>query len=374
MKSLKDSKVDDFKSEPIIVLPSTPISEVMGILKNRNAYEVFVQNGNKVYTVTMREILKVSDISMKVSSLMFSVPKLFSGDTIGKAAKLLNDYRLRALPIVSEGKIEGVITVQSLCKLLLSIRSFRSIKIRKLMTRKPITIDKNESLSKARSLMLKNGIDHLPVLDKGELCGILLSNQIVLSMFPKEGLERGAFVSKPSSHLDIKVSGLMDSQVLVCDPNERASAVLERMITQGKTYYIVHHWHEIQGIITYRDFIFLLAEPEKLDVPAYIIGLPKDPFEAQLAKLKFMRNAQALRKSIPKIEEIRSIIKTREVSGSKRRYEVNVMIRTAGKTHIYSQDGWDLSAIFDLITDRMKRLLTKKYTRRTRKRDKRKFP
>jgi CBS domain-containing protein/ribosome-associated translation inhibitor RaiA len=372
LKSLKASRVDGFKSKPIIVSSSSPISEVMGILQHKNAYEVFIQERDKVSMITVREILKASDISMRASSLMFYVPKLSPSDTVGKAARLMNDYRLRALPIVSDGTIEGAVTTKSLCRALLSIRTFRSVKIGKAMTRKPITIDKEESVSNARSIMLKNGIDHLPVLDSGILCGIILSNQIVLSMFPREGLERGAFVSRPSSYLDTKVSGMMDSNVLVCDPKERASAVLKRMIEHEKTYYIVHHWHEVQGIVTYRDFAVFLAEPEKLDIPAYIMGLPDDPFVAQLAKIKFMRNAKALRKVFPKIEEIRSTVKTKDVSGDRCRYEVNVLIRAAGKVHIYSQEGWDLPSIFDLITDKMMRLLTKKRKKWTR--DKRKFP
>ena len=372
LKSLKASRVDGFKSKPIIVPSTSSVSEVMGILKRNNAYEVFIQDEDKVSTITIREILKASDISMRVSSLMFYVPKLSPEDTVGKAAKLMNDYRLRALPIVSEGTIESAVTTQSLCRALLSIRSFRGIKISKIMTRKPLTLDKKESVSKARNIMLKNGIDHLPVLDAGMLCGIITSNHIVLSMFPKEGLERGAFVSKPSSHLDIKVSGLMDSNVLVCDPKERAATVLKKMIEHEKTYYIVHHWREIQGIVTYRDFVYFLAEPEKLDIPAYIVGLPDDPFVAHLVRIKFMRNAKALRKSFPKIEEIRSTIRTRDISGGRCRYEVNVLIRMAGERYIYSQDGWELPSLFDLITDKMMRILTKK--RKRWKRNIRRFP
>jgi len=171
LKSLKASRVDGFKSKPIIVSSESPISEITGILKHNNAYEVFIQEGDKVSMITLREILKAADISMRVSSLMFYVPKLSPEDTVGKAAKLMNDYRLRALPIISEGTIEGAVTSQSLCRALLSVRTFRGVKVGKMMTRKPVTIDKGESVSKARSIMLNHGIDHLPVLDSGMLCG-----------------------------------------------------------------------------------------------------------------------------------------------------------------------------------------------------------
>ena len=368
MERLKNLKVEDFETDPIVVSPTAPISEVIGALKQSGAYEVFIQDGKKVGALTMREILKASDISnMRTSTLMFYVSKLSPETTVGKAAKLMNDYRVRALPIVENGKIRGAVTTRSLCRALLSAKALRDVRVSKVMAKNPITIDKRDPVSKARRLMIKEGIDHLPVLDSRELCGILLSSHIVFSMFPREGLEKGAFVSKPSSYLHLKVSGLMNTRVLLYEPKEKALTVLRRMIEHGETYSIVKLWHELQGIVTYRDFIFFLAEPEKLDIPAYITGLPDEPFEAELAKIKFMRGAKSLRRSFPEIEEIRATVKARELSGDRHRYEVKVSVRSAEKLYIYSEEGWDLPSIFDAITDKLKKILTKKSNKRSRK-------
>ncbi|HID93423.1 MAG TPA: CBS domain-containing protein, partial [bacterium (Candidatus Stahlbacteria)] len=116
-------------SKPITVAPSSSLSEVIGVLQQNDAYEVFIREGDKVSTITMKEILKASDINMRASSLMFYVPKLSPEDTVGKAARFMNDYRLRALPIVNDGDIDGVVTTQSLCQALLSMKMLRGIKI-----------------------------------------------------------------------------------------------------------------------------------------------------------------------------------------------------------------------------------------------------
>jgi len=367
LESLRSSKVGNFESKPIVISPTATVSEIIGTLRHYDAYEVFVQEGSKVGSITMREILKASEISsMRASSLMFYVAKLSPKDTVGRAARLMSDYRLRALPIIGERTIQSAVTAQSLCRALVSVKAFGNAAISKMMKRNPIEIGKNESISRARRLMLESNIDHLPVLDSGKLCGIILSNHIVFTMFPREGLEKGALVSKPAGYLDLKVSGLMDLDTLVCDPKEKASDVLRSMMKQGKTYSIVKLWDEPQGIVTYRDFIAFLAEPEELDIPAYIVGLPDDPFEAELARMKFMRWAKTLCKSIPRIEEMRSTIKTKDISGERRRYEVDVSIVSAGKVYAYSERGWDLPSVFDSIIDKAKRLLTKKRVRRQR--------
>jgi len=193
LERLKNLKVEDFETDPIVVSPTAPISEVIGALKQSGAYEVFIQDGKKVGALTMREILKASDISnMRTSTLMFYVSKLSPETTVGKAAKLMNDYRVRALPIVENGKIRGAVTTRSLCRALLSAKALRDVRVSKVMAKNPITIDKRDPVSKARRLMIKEGIDHLPVLDSRELCGILLSSHIVFS------IERG-WRREPSS-------------------------------------------------------------------------------------------------------------------------------------------------------------------------------
>ena len=366
LESLRKSKVEMFKSRPFTASPMSSLSEIIGILEKNDIYEVFIENGDKVGVVSIRDVLRASDIlGMRASSLMTVVPKLSPGDAVGRAVAFMSDYRLRTLP-VGDKKVDGAVTVQSLCQALLLVNEFGRIKIDKLMKKDPITIGKSESASKARSVMVKHSIDHLPVLDSGRVRGILLSNQVVLSMFPKEKLEQGMLSGEATKYSSIKASELMDTNILVCEPDERASDVLKRMIEQDKTYALMKQWDELQGIATYRDFVALLVEPEKPDFPAYIVGLPDDPFEAHLARAKFFKAAKALRRSFPDIEEIRATIKTKSVSSGSHRYEISVSIETHGKIHAYSAEGWDLPVAFEGLQGKMKRILTQRPDKRKR--------
>jgi CBS domain-containing protein/ribosome-associated translation inhibitor RaiA len=366
LETLRKSKVEMFESRPLTTSPMSSLSEIIGILEKNDAHEVFIENGDKVGVVSIRDVLKASDIlGMRASSLMTIVHKLSPSDSVERAAAFMSDYRLRTLP-VGEKRVDGAVTVQSLCQALLSIKEFGGIKIDKLMKKDPITIGKSESASKARSVMVEHSIDHLPVLDSGRVRGILLSNQVVLSMFPKEKLEQGMLSGEAKEYSSIKVSELMDTNILVCGPDERASDVLKRMIEQDKTYALMKQWDELQGIATYRDFVTLLIEPEKPDFPAYIVGLPDDPFEAHLAQVKFFKEAKALRRSFPDMEEIRATIKTKSVPSGRHRYEISVSIEARGKIHAYSAEGWDLPAAFEGLQSKMKRILTQRPDKRER--------
>jgi len=49
---------------------------------------------------------------------------------------------------------------------------------------------------------------------------------------------------------------------------------------------------------------------------------------------------------------------------------VTVQIRTSTDSYTYSEEGWELPAVYDVITDRLKRLIThKQKPRRRRERD-----
>jgi CBS domain-containing protein/ribosome-associated translation inhibitor RaiA len=350
------------------------MSEIVGILEKNNANEIFIEDGEKVGAVSIMDILRASDVlGMKASSLMSFVPKLLPSDPVGRAAAFMSDYRLRSFPM-GRKEVDGVVTVQSLCRALLPIEEFGKIKIDKLMKKDPVTIGKNESASKARSLMGQHSIDHLPVLDSGKVCGILLSNDVVIRMFPKEKLGQGMLSGEAKRYSDIKVADLMYTDVLACEPDENASDVLRRMMERGKTYVAVKQWEELQGITTYRDFVELLVEPEEFDVPAYIVGLPNDPYESHLARVKFFKAAKALRRSFPDIEEIRATIKTKSEPSGSHRYEISVSVEAHGKIHSFSAAGWDLPLAFDGLQGKMKRMLTQKPDRRRKQRSRKSFP
>ena len=97
----------------------------------------------------------------------------------------------------------------------------------------------------------------------------------------------------------------------------------------------------------------------------FIIGLPEDPFEAELAKSKFVNIVRLLRKTTsPEIEEARCHIKLRDIEGKRKRYEVDVNIITPYRRHTYTNMGWDLARMFDQMSDSLKKQIAHKRSRR----------
>lgn len=367
MESIKRLDVGSLLSPVILVSPMSPISKVVGMLKETNAYEAFLEENGKIGIVTTRDLLKASNITTtKASSLALYLPKLSPKSTIAEAARLMMEYRIRALPVVENNNLIGNIRAISIINAMKD-SNFSKIMAQNIMTGNPVTLSRDSLVSKARGLMVRRKIDHIPVLSGNKLCGILTSNHIVFNMFQAtETIQRSLVIPQKQKKLEFPLGYIADSNPLTCQPNDNISVVLDEMVRLGTTYSIVTLLEEVQGIITYRDYMKLVTEQLSTnDIPVYIVGLPEDPFEAEAARSKFLSAVKLLKKPFPFIEEAKAVIKTyAEGNKMRKRYEISVSLVTPKKVFSYTESGWDLPKVFEIITNKLKKMLAEKPSRR----------
>jgi hypothetical protein len=65
-----------------------------------------------------------------------------------------------------------------------------------------------------------------------------------------------------------------------------------------------------------------------------------------------------LKKLVPEIEEARCKIKQRDITGERRRYEVDASVITPYVRHSYINSGWDLAKMFDEMDESLKKKFT----------------
>jgi hypothetical protein len=96
------------------------------------------------------------------------------------------------------------------------------------------------------------------------------------------------------------------------------------------------------------------------------VGLPDEPVEAERAKATFKRLTGYLSGAMPSIEEARAIIRRKETSGGKTRYEVSINVYSPKHLWAYTESGYDIAEVFDALGLKLKRLLGSKEARATR--------
>lgn len=123
--------------------------------------------------------------------------------TLGEACDLLQAHGFRHLPVVDQGRLVGVLTdrdlrfaTSSLCP------SPRTVgdPVRSAMSSPPLTADPLDPVEDAARIMREHKIGCLPVLDGGELVGILTGMDLLDALMILTG------VTKPSSRLEVALA------------------------------------------------------------------------------------------------------------------------------------------------------------------------
>ena len=356
-------KVSDFIESANIINSNESVSKILGNLIKINNYSVYFKNGNKITAINLRDILSARDVhSQKLNSIAKSTPIIEENSNIASAAGLMSLYRLRSLPVIEDGEIIGQITTKSIVKAM----EHTDIKIRstKIMTANPICIHENDLALTAKNLMVRHRIDHVPIVEEN-LKGIVTSFDIAKILLTADNLDnvhRG--LTEHTRPLEFPVKGIAERNATTSSIDHSVANVVQLLNSNNSTYSIVTLGNEIQGIITHRDIISLLGEKVEEDVPAYIIGLPDDPFASELAKTKFNTLIKFLTKTMPDVEEARCRIRLSTVRGKTKKYEIEVSIFTPTNRYSYKNEGSDLATIFDQMKDSLKNKLTQKNQKR----------
>lgn len=109
--------------------------------------------------------------------------------TLPEAHKLMTDYQIRRLPVVKDGRLVGIVTrgdirgAEASDATSLSVWELNyllsQLKIKGIMTRRPIVISQEATIDEAAQVMLEHKISGLPVVDlHGELVGIITESDI----------------------------------------------------------------------------------------------------------------------------------------------------------------------------------------------------
>lgn len=365
LNAIRGVPVRNLMDPPIIISMNEPPSKIISDLVETNSYDIFIELSGKIAALTIRDIIGIKDIKTTRPSLVGKIiPELTRDSVIGEAARIMSHYRMRTLPVVHNGKIEGQVSAKRIVELISKhlVENKLRVLASNLMTSDPIVIDSHKSVSSARSIMKRRRIDHLPVVDNGRLVGIITSSDIMKVMLPSERIgKKSVGIDKAEDRFSIEVSGLANDDVITANVDESLQVVCERMLSAGSTYCIIKVWDEIQGIITYRDIVALLGEKMEENIPMFIVGLPDEPFDAELAKSKFTNITRFIRKIHPDIEQARCHIKLRSVQGARKRYEIDVHIISPHGNISYTNIGWDLAKLFDEMTDSLKKKVSHKH-------------
>jgi len=120
----------------------------------------------------------VSDVLAQKGGLVFTVTP---GTTVAQVAQQLSTRRIGSVLVLSDSQtISGIVSERDLVRAMARHGSGAlDIEVREIMTRDVVTCHPDDPIERVMGLMTTGRFRHLPVVDRGELVGLISIGDVV---------------------------------------------------------------------------------------------------------------------------------------------------------------------------------------------------
>lgn len=146
---------------------------------------------------------------MKISELMTrNVRSCRKGDTLSQAAQLMWDHDCGCVPVVGgDGKVLGMLTDRDICMAAqFSGKPLDALKVEDSMSKHLFSCAPGDTIDEVEAIMREQQIRRLPVIDGGELVGIVSMNDLVRAATSKK------------LHRAVRPDGVDATLAAICQP------------------------------------------------------------------------------------------------------------------------------------------------------------
>ena len=103
------------------------------------------------------------------------------------ALSMLAEKNIGALVVVADGSLVGIISERDYArKVALADKSSRDMVVSQIMTPNPVTVTSSDTVGECMGLMTENRFRHLPVVDDGELKGVVSIGDVVRAVIEEQ--------------------------------------------------------------------------------------------------------------------------------------------------------------------------------------------
>ena len=100
-------------------------------------------------------------------------------DTLGEVAERMTAKNVGAVVVKDFGRLIGILTERDLLKAMAARVHSSEARVRQWMTPDPITAPIEMPLDEAAQIMIDHGFRHLPVVDEGQVVGVVSLRRVV---------------------------------------------------------------------------------------------------------------------------------------------------------------------------------------------------
>ncbi len=317
--------------------PDTTIAKAIGIMEKNNFHNLVVLDSDKIYLVNIQDLLVASNPESNVDGVMFK-PHCIHKDTptIDAICELL-DSGQRAAPVVDDdGKLEGIITDYDIMRRGAESLILKDAKVTEIMTKNPICVEETDSIGKARTIMRKNNIGRVLVVDaNNKLKGIVTGGDILKKIYkPKRRMTVGEVKGENIPRMGQPVSLISSSPVRTADVDANLAEIANLMQKYDIRSVPILSDGVPRGIVTIPDIMkYLKGLKEETKVEVEIQGTPDEEYK-ELAERVIETEVRKIVKIAKRVHWIKIVIKKERDRGGTSYYKIGAHVKTPDKLYV----------------------------------------
>ena len=128
------------------------------------------------------------------------VRTLSPSQSLAEAAEVMKGEDVGSVPVVEEGRLAGIVTDRDIVtRAVAERRDPQTVKVSEVGSRELVTVEPEQDLDAALALMAHHQVRRLPVVEAGQLVGMLAQADVALEAKEKKVGEAVEEISKPTS-------------------------------------------------------------------------------------------------------------------------------------------------------------------------------
>ena len=304
---------------------------------------------------------RLDPATTKVKTLTRPAPKVSPEFTLSKAAKLMIESGIRQLPVFEKNKLLGFVTDENIIHGAVT-QEWGNTAIEKIMTKAPHTIEANRSVGAVLSLLREQGISHVPVVDEGKLAGIISIQDILEHVFqPQRRQTLGEIVGEKVPLISVSAKGIMRKPVITVSPETSLREAEKKMHDFDISCLVVMAKERLVGIVTKLDFLEPISQMEKaerkLEIQFGVKGIMINPDQQGFMMDEFGSFARKYQKAL----ESGTLFVYIKTHGANRKgvplIHCRLQLKTVKGSFFSSGEGWGVESTFRVALDRLDRRL-----------------
>ncbi|USZ67214.1 CBS domain-containing protein [Halorussus salilacus] len=278
----------------------TPISKVSGAFDDPSLKAVVITDGDEYEGVLTRRQLASShhQPSEKARSRVWHAPTVERTEDVREVARLMVGSDAKLLPVEDrDGALIGVVTGDDLLKKVTPYLNV--ISVDDVSSDDLVTLGPEETIGKALHVFREHRITHLPVMEDGDLAGVVSLHDVIgfttREVRRSQGGDpggtdsfggdisdssgrsrRGGFGAREGDRarlLDLPVEDVMTETVGTVSPGRPLDEAVEEMFELGGSSLVVEADDEPDGIVTKTDVLEALTWTGEERRPVQVFGI-----------------------------------------------------------------------------------------------------